>query len=60
MDAARWLATPQQRLLNITAGRIQVGAIGQLTHADDAIVTHTDWPVHLTDVYRREMGAALP
>lgn len=36
---------------------IQVGAIDQLTHADDAVVTHTDWPTHIIDGYRREMDA---
>jgi hypothetical protein len=36
---------------------IQVGAIDQLTHADDAVVTHTDWPAHIIDGYRREMDS---
>jgi hypothetical protein len=36
---------------------IQVGAIDQLTHADDAVVTHADWPAHITEGYRREMDS---
>jgi hypothetical protein len=35
---------------------VQVGSIDQLTHGDDAVVTHTGWPAHLADGYRREMG----
>lgn len=33
-------------------GLIQVGSIDQLTHADDAIATHTNWPALLTANYR--------
>ena len=36
-------------------GLVQVGAIDQLTHSDDAIVTHTDWPARLTREYREAM-----
>lgn len=34
---------------------VQVGAIDQLTHGDDAIVTHTGWPARLTRDYRAAM-----
>jgi hypothetical protein len=33
---------------------IQIGAIDQLTHADDAVGTHTDWPAYIIDGDRRE------
>lgn len=36
-------------------GLVQVGAIDQLTHADDTVVTHTDWPRRLTSQYRDAM-----
>jgi hypothetical protein len=36
---------------------IQVGSIDQLTHCDDAIVTHTDWPARLTRQYRDAIGS---
>ncbi len=39
---------------------VQVGAIDQLTHAHDAVVTHTDWPARLTDQYREAMRRGAP
>lgn len=49
------ITDPQLRTLT------QVGAIDQLTHADDAIVTHTDWPARLTGQYRDAIqGTPVP
>ena len=31
---------------------VPVGSLDQLTHADDAVVTHTDWPARLSREYR--------
>ncbi|MFC7403885.1 DUF4037 domain-containing protein [Georgenia alba] len=51
IDALRATITdPQLRSL------VQVGGIDQLTHADDAIVTHTDWPARLTAQYREALA----
>jgi hypothetical protein len=36
-------------------GLVAVGSIDQLTHSDDVIVTHTDWPDRLTREYRDAM-----
>ncbi|NUT06942.1 MAG: DUF4037 domain-containing protein [Hamadaea sp.] len=61
INAADFIAATREAIEDpALKSMIQVGAIDQLTHADDAIATHTDWPAHLTDVYRREMGAAIP
>ena len=40
-------------------GSIPVGAIDQLTHADDAVVTHTDWPERLYRAYRGPSAAGI-
>ncbi|TDD94263.1 DUF4037 domain-containing protein [Jiangella asiatica] len=37
---------------------VPVGGIDQLTHADDSVVTHTDWPDLLALVYRDELRRA--
>ncbi|GAA1346028.1 DUF4037 domain-containing protein [Saccharothrix algeriensis] len=37
-----------------------VGAVDQLTHADDVVVTHTDWPARLTRDYRAALGGLPP
>lgn len=33
-----------------------VGAVDQLTHSDDVMVTYTDWPARFTREYRAAMG----
>lgn len=38
---------------------VPVGALDQLTHADDAMVNFTSWPMHLTRVYADLLGEEL-
>jgi hypothetical protein len=35
---------------------VPVGSLDQLTHADDAMVNFTSWPMRLAEVYRDLLG----
>jgi hypothetical protein len=52
----KWCGTAFARL-DAAAVLTPLLAIDQLTHADDAVVTHTNWPAHIADGYRREMDS---